>query len=167
MFVAIILGYALAAIFALCGIFNCAAYCLDGSQGSDASSFLNGLVTAAMPLLYATILLLLIQVCTQLERMGIQTEISLLKGTAAKNTAKTKAPKAHGTTYIPKSEKPRRTHEPRYFVTHEEQTTPSPVANGAESQAAPQHQQAAHPMPEPSHFHPGPQESGPQFFRTN
>ncbi|MBQ2814163.1 MAG: hypothetical protein IJE66_04045 [Akkermansia sp.] len=166
MFIAVILGYALASVFALCGIFNCAAYCMGGAQGGDASSFLNGFTTAAMPLLYAVILLILIQIATQLERMGIQTEISLLKGAAPKTTTREKAPKAHGTAYVPKAEThTRRSHDQRYFVTHAEQGSvpaAAPAATGTQ-----QTQQAMSPAPEHPHSHPTPRDNEQQFFRTN
>lgn len=171
MFIAVILGYALAAVFALCGLFNCAAYCLGGAQGSDASSFLNGLTTAAMPLLYAAILLILIQIATQLERMGIQTEISLLKGAAPKASAKEKTPRAHGTAYVPKAEKhTRRSHDQHYFVTHTEQNSTPAAAPAATPAPYPDAQQAQQPIPpasEPPHSHPVPQDNGQQFFRTH
>ena len=121
MFLAIILGYAMAAIFALCGLFNSIAYCA-GETPSDAYLYLTGLASAATPLVYAALMLLLIQIATQLERLAIHTEISLLKAHSKTKTATPKPGKnkAHGTVYVPKSsEHHTKDEEPHYFLTSE------------------------------------------------
>lgn len=122
MFIAVILGYVLVAVFALCGVVSCADYCLERTPG-DAGQFLAGLVTAAMPLLYAAALMLLIQIATLLERLSIQSEISMIKSAAPKTTGKTKKQREHGTVYVPKSATHREEAPQQYFVAHE---TPAP-----------------------------------------
>lgn len=150
MFIAVILGYVLVSVFALCGVFNCVNYCFSGAPG-DAGTFLNGLTTAALPLLYAAVLLLLIQIATQLERLGIQNELSLLRNATPSTPAKAPRKRDHGTVYIPKS-KSSEAHTDRqqqYFVTRE---TPAPPSTPDIA-----------PAPEPTDN----RETERHFFKTN
>ncbi len=154
MFLAIILGYAMATIFALCGLFNSIAYCA-GETPSDAYLFLTGLASAATPLVYSAVLLLLIQIATQLERLAIQTEISLLKGHSSAKAASPKPSKnkAHGTVYIPKSSEHHTQEEtPHYFRTPE----PTPQQESEDTD-----KQEPAPAPAPS------ADAGRHFFKTH
>lgn len=65
---AVIIGYVIASIFALCGIINSVQFCLDGRE-LNMAAFSLGLVIAAAPLAAASVILLLTQILCRLEQL--------------------------------------------------------------------------------------------------
>lgn len=71
MFLAVILGYLVAALFAFCGIANICMFLSSAKQGMGAQLFIGGLSLAAWPLAVAAIVYLLTQLAILLEQQGI------------------------------------------------------------------------------------------------
>ncbi len=65
---AVIIGYVIASIFALCGIVNSVQFCLDGRE-LNVAVFSHGLVIAGAPLAAASVILLLTQILCRLEQL--------------------------------------------------------------------------------------------------
>lgn len=60
MHLAVITGYVMASLFALCGLFSTVQFCVYGSY-ANVGDFCGGLVVALHPLAVATVILLLVQ----------------------------------------------------------------------------------------------------------
>ena len=58
MHLAVITGYVMASLFALCGLFNTVQFCIYGSY-ANVGDFIRGLVIVLHPLAVATVILLL------------------------------------------------------------------------------------------------------------
>ncbi len=71
MFLAVILGYLVAALFAFCGIANICIFLSSAKQGMGAQHFIEELSLAAWPLAVAAIVYLLTQLAILLEQQSI------------------------------------------------------------------------------------------------
>ena len=89
MFVAVIMGYVVTAIFAFCGIAATVIFLSDMSQISDKMEFITGICMAAWPLAVAAVVYLLTQISLLIERQGIIS--ANFSTTTATPTAKTAA----------------------------------------------------------------------------
>ena len=71
MLLVIPLGYFVAVFLLVCGVLNCAEYVQNLQQGIDRTTMLSGITTTAWPIIAAVVILLLIQVCKQLESLRL------------------------------------------------------------------------------------------------
>ena len=71
MLLVIPLGYFIAVFLLVCGVLNCAEYVQNLQQGIDRATMLSGITTTAWPIIAAVVILLLIQVCKQLESLRL------------------------------------------------------------------------------------------------
>jgi hypothetical protein len=71
MLLAIPLGYFVAAFLMVTGVVNCKEYLQNIPEGTNYTEVLNGVVQAGWPLIAAVVILLLIQVCQQIERLRL------------------------------------------------------------------------------------------------
>ena len=71
MFLVIPLGYFVAVFLLVCGVLNCVEYVQNLQQGIDRATMLSGITTTAWPIIAAVVILLLIQVCKQLESLRL------------------------------------------------------------------------------------------------
>lgn len=71
MLLVIPLGYFVAVFLLVCGVLNCAEYVQNLQQGIDRATMLSGITTTAWPIIAAVVILLLIQVCKQLESLRL------------------------------------------------------------------------------------------------
>ena len=71
MFFAIPLGYFVAVFLLVCGVLNCVEYVQNLQQGIDRATMLSGITTTAWPIIAAVVILLLIQICKQLESLRL------------------------------------------------------------------------------------------------
>ena len=71
MLLVIPLGYFVAVFLLVCGVLNCVEYVQNLQQGIDRASMLSGITTTARPIIAAVVILLLIQVCKQLESLRL------------------------------------------------------------------------------------------------
>lgn len=74
MFLAVIMGYMVAAVFLFCGIANVIIYMQGIQQAMTATAFVNGLAMAMWPLAIAAAVFLLTQIAILLERQCIVAE---------------------------------------------------------------------------------------------
>lgn len=65
---AVISGYILASVFALCGLLNTTLFCLYG-DARNMTVFLNGVAVCALPLAVGAIILLLVQILSMLAQL--------------------------------------------------------------------------------------------------
>ena len=71
MLLVIPLGYFVAVFLLVCGVLNCVEYVQNLQQGIDRATMLSGITTTAWPIIAAVVILLLIQVCKQLESLRL------------------------------------------------------------------------------------------------
>lgn len=71
MLLVIPLGYFVAGFLLVCGVLNCVEYVQNLQQGIDRATMLSGITTTAWPIIAAVVILLLIQVCKQLESLRL------------------------------------------------------------------------------------------------
>lgn len=71
MLLVIPLGYFIAVFLLVCGVLNCVEYVQNLQQGIDRATMLSGITTTAWPIIVAVVILLLIQVCKQLESLRL------------------------------------------------------------------------------------------------
>lgn len=71
MLLVIPLGYFVAVFLLVCGVLNCVEYVQNLQQGIDRATMLSGITTTAWPIIVAVVILLLIQVCKQLESLRL------------------------------------------------------------------------------------------------
>ena len=71
MFLAIPLGYFIAAFLLFTGLVNCKEYIQHVPEGTGYTEVLNGAAQAGWPLIAAVVILLLIQACHQIERLRL------------------------------------------------------------------------------------------------
>ena len=71
MLLVIPLGYFIAVFLLVCGVLNCVEYVQNLQQGIDRATMLSGITTTAWPIIAAVVILLLIQVCKQLESLRL------------------------------------------------------------------------------------------------
>ena len=71
MLLVIPLGYFVAVFLLVCGVLNCVEYVQNLQQGIDRATMLSGITTTAWPIISAVVILLLIQVCKQLESLRL------------------------------------------------------------------------------------------------
>ena len=71
MLLVIPLGYFVAVFLLVCGVLNCVEYVQNLQQGIDRASMLSGITTTAWPIIAAVVILLLIQVCKQIESLRL------------------------------------------------------------------------------------------------
>lgn len=71
MLLVIPLGYFVAVFLLVCGVLNCVEYVQNLQQGIDRTTMLSGITTTAWPIIAAVVILLLIQVCKQLESLRL------------------------------------------------------------------------------------------------
>lgn len=90
MFLVLPLGYFVAVFLLVTGIFNCVDFMTILPEGAQRSEVLNGLCLAGWPILAAVVVLLLIQVCRQLEHLRLAAGYSPSAGaeTGRKNKKK-------------------------------------------------------------------------------
>lgn len=93
MFIAVIAGYLVAALFAFCGLASIIIAISSMSQGMGAQLFLTGLCQAAWPLAVGVGIYLLTQIAIMLERQGIIISDMDDQETPADKKAKEAAPK--------------------------------------------------------------------------
>ena len=90
MFVAIPSGYFVAAFLLVTGVVNCVEYVQNTPEGTNYTEVLNGVSQAGWPLIAAVVILLLIQVCQQLEKLRMAASYSPEKATEKKQAKKKK-----------------------------------------------------------------------------
>lgn len=71
MLLVIPLGYFVAVFLLVCGVLNCVEYVQNLQQGIDRATMLSGITTTAWPIIVAVVILLLIQICKQLESLRL------------------------------------------------------------------------------------------------
>ena len=71
MLLVIPLGYFIAVFLLVCGVLNCVEYVQNLQQGIDRATMLSGITSTAWPIIAAVVILLLIQVCKQLESLRL------------------------------------------------------------------------------------------------
>ena len=71
MLLVIPLGYFVAVFLLVCGVLNCVEYVQNLQQGIDRATMLSGITTTAWPIIAAVVILLLIQICKQLESLRL------------------------------------------------------------------------------------------------
>ena len=71
MLLVIPLGYFVAVFLLVCGVLNCVEYAQNLQQGIDRATMLSGITATAWPIIAAVVILLLIQVCKQLESLRL------------------------------------------------------------------------------------------------
>ena len=71
MLLVIPLGYFVAVFLLVCGVLNCVEYVQNLQQGIDRATMLSCITTTAWPIIAAVVILLLIQVCKQLESLRL------------------------------------------------------------------------------------------------
>lgn len=71
MFIAVIAGYVIAALFAFCGIFGIFFFLTGIQSGMDQLTFVRDLATSGWPLAAAAVIYLLTQIALMLERQGL------------------------------------------------------------------------------------------------
>ena len=71
MLLVIPLGYFVAVFLLVCGVLNCVEYVQNLQQGIDRTTMLSGITATAWPIIAAVVILLLIQVCKQLESLRL------------------------------------------------------------------------------------------------
>ena len=91
MLLVIPLGYFIAVFLLVCGVLNCAEYVQNLQQGIDRATMLSGITTTAWPIIAAVVILLLIQVCKQLESLRLAATCPTEESN--KNTGKSKKQK--------------------------------------------------------------------------
>lgn len=131
MHLAVITGYVIASLFALCGLFNTVQFCMYGSY-ANVGDFIRGLIIVLHPLAVATVILLLVQI--------------LCRQRYPRTIAENRHPQQH--TVAPRAGQgitPRKMPE-RYFPIPEETPTSAPAE--ANPDAAPDTTQEEAPEPE-------------------
>lgn len=73
MFLAVIAGYLVAALFAFCGVYNIINFLAHLDKSAGASVFVNGTALAAWPLAVAAVVYILTRIAILLENQGIIT----------------------------------------------------------------------------------------------
>lgn len=91
MLLVIPLGYFVAVFLLVCGVLNCVEYVQNLQQGIDRATMLSGITTTAWPIIAAVVILLLIQVCKQLESLRLAATCPTEESN--KNTGKSKKQK--------------------------------------------------------------------------
>ena len=64
-------GSVVAVVLLVCGVLNCVEYVQNLQQGIDRATMLSGITTTAWPIIAAVVILLLIQICKQLESLRL------------------------------------------------------------------------------------------------
>lgn len=110
MFLAVIMGYVVAAVFLFCGIANVIIYMQGIQQTMTATAFVNGLALAMWPLAIAAAVFLLTQIAILLERQCIVAEnpaIAPAPVPATSSQVRTKGKKSTGLSNLPLPDPPR------------------------------------------------------------
>ena len=71
MLLVIPLGYFVAVFLLVCGVLNCVEYVQNLQQGIDRATMLSGITATVWPIIAAVVILLLIQICKQLESLRL------------------------------------------------------------------------------------------------
>ena len=71
MLLVIPLGYFVAVFLLVCGVWNCVEYVQNLQPGIDRAAMLSSITAAAWPIIAAVVILLLIQVCKQIESLRL------------------------------------------------------------------------------------------------
>lgn len=66
------IGYFVAVFLLVCGVLNCAEYLTDIPENHSRAALLNGLAETCWPIVVASVILLLIQINRQLEKLRLQ-----------------------------------------------------------------------------------------------
>ena len=90
MFLAIPLGYFTAVFLLVTGVFSCVDFINTLPEETTGSETLNGLSQAGWPILAAVVILLLIQICRQLESLRLVASYSPAPGNETGKKAKKK-----------------------------------------------------------------------------
>lgn len=93
MLLVIPLGYFVAVFLLVCGVLNCVEYVQNLQQGIDRATMLSGITTTAWPIIAAVVILLLIQICKQLESLRLAATCSTEESN--KKTGKSKKQKSN------------------------------------------------------------------------
>ena len=91
MLLVIPLGYFIAVFLLVCGVLNFVEYVQNLQQGNDRTTMLSGITATAWPIIAAVVILLLIQVCKQLESLRLAATCPTEESN--KNTGKSKKQK--------------------------------------------------------------------------
>lgn len=95
MLFAIPIGYFVSIFLFISGVLNCMEYLQNKPVNCTRATLLNGIVEAGWPIIAATIILLLIQVCRQLERLRLESQGSEpARATTRKKAARLNSPAA-------------------------------------------------------------------------
>lgn len=90
MFLAIPLGYFIAAFLLITGLVNCKEYIQNVPEGTSYTEVLNGVAQAGWPLIAAVVILLLIQTCRQIENLRLVASYTPESSTEGKKSKKKK-----------------------------------------------------------------------------
>ena len=89
------LGYFVAVFLLVCGVWSCVEYVQNLQQGIERAALLSSIATTAWPVIAAVVILLLIQMCRQLERLRLTaTRPETESDAPAKKTKKKKCKEA-------------------------------------------------------------------------